>query len=140
MTKRRPRCTAVASLLFVAIAFAAPRAAALPPGADSRPAGDRPAVLFPLYVSFGALQAVDVHSTLAALNSGGREANPLFGSAMRSPVAIIALKSAGAATVVIASERLWKTHRIAAVLMMVGVNAGYALVAAHNYGVARAGR
>ena len=40
----------------------------------------RPAVLLPLYISFGVLQVVDVvdtDSTLEALKHGGREANPV---------------------------------------------------------------
>ena len=37
----------------------------------------RPAVLLPLYISFGVLQVVDTVSTLEALKHGGREANPV---------------------------------------------------------------
>src|SRR5216684_7342892 len=36
----------------------------------------RPRALVPLYFSFGALQAYDMHSTLRAIDRGAREVNP----------------------------------------------------------------
>ena len=118
-------------------------AAALPPAfADDPPEqggapASRPRALAPLYVSFATLQALDVHSTLRALDGGSaREANPILGAAAGSPAAMIALKAGAGAGLIYASERLWKRNRVAAVAMMVAVNSAYAIVVAHNYAVA----
>ena len=51
---------------------------------------DRPAALAPLYVSFAALQVLDIHSTLRAPDFGAREANPLVGRLLASPAAFVA--------------------------------------------------
>jgi hypothetical protein len=104
----------------------------------SRPTlAPRPSVLVPLYVSFGALQVLDLHSTSRALGAGGREANPVVGTAVGSPVAMTALKIGATTGIVLLSEKLWKRNRLAAVVMMVTLNSGYALVASHNYSLAR---
>src|SRR5437763_295593 len=47
----------------------------------------RPFVLLPLYASYIALQAVDVHTTLDSLHHGARELNPLVGRTTSSPAA-----------------------------------------------------
>ena len=117
-------------------------AAALPVRADDPPdaqgpAPPRPAALVPLYVSFATLQVLDVHSTLRAIDGGAREANPLVGAAAGSPATMIALKAGAGATLIYASERLWKRNRVAAVALMAAVSSAYAVVVAHNYAVAR---
>jgi hypothetical protein len=99
------------------------------------PSGSRPAVLAPLYIAFAGLQILDVHSTLQAPRFGGREANPVVGTMLGSPTALIATKAGVTAGVIFVSERLWKRNKAAAVLMMVGLNATYAAVVAHNYAV-----
>jgi len=104
--------------------------------ADSPPATHRPAALVPLYISFGALQAADVHSTLRALGTGGREANPFLGGGPGSPGAMIAVKTAGSAATILAVERLSKHHPISAVITMVAINSFLATLAAHNYAIA----
>jgi len=101
----------------------------------------RPAGLPVLYVSFATLQALDVHSTLKALDGGGaREANPLLGTAVRSPAVMIALKAGAGTGMIYASERLWKRNRIAAVVFMCAIDSAYAIVVAHNYSVAARAR
>jgi hypothetical protein len=102
---------------------------------DNRP--KRPAALVPLEMSFAALQAFDVHSTLGALDRGGREANPLVGGLVERPAVLIALKGTTAASVIYVTEKLWKRHRTVAVLAMIGLNCGYGMVAWHNYSVGR---
>jgi hypothetical protein len=83
-----------------------------------------------------ALQALDLHSTLMRLQSGAaREANPFLAPAARSPLAMGAIKTVATVAMIAANERLWKEHRVAAVMMMVAVNSAYAVVAAHNYGL-----
>lgn len=101
----------------------------------------RPSSLIPLYVSFAALQGLDVHSTLRAAQFGGREANPIVGSMLGSPVAFVAAKAGMTAGIYFVSERLWKRNKTAAVLTMIALNSAYGAIVAHNYAVeARAAR
>ncbi len=92
--------------------------------------------LVPLYVSFGALQAMDYHSTRRALVSGaGREANPLA-RAIGSP-GLIAAKAAATAVVIVAGEKIWKRNRVGAVVFVATLNVAMGAVVAHNYSVGR---
>jgi hypothetical protein len=97
----------------------------------------RPVVLLPLYVSFAALQVLDIRSTQQALQGGGVEGNPLMGGVVGSPVAMTALKIGAAAGIVLLSEKVRKHNPVAAVVMMVGMNSAYAMVVSHNYAIAR---
>jgi hypothetical protein len=106
--------------------------------APARPAR-RPAILVPLYGSFAGLQALDAHSTRQALDRGHREANPLMEPATRRNTTMIGVKVVATLGTVLAVERLWRKSRVAAVLTMIGVNAGYAAVVASNYRRARDG-
>jgi len=148
-----PRTAAAVSLL--ALAFAVPAAAqepapslreaaetaALPPAAQPiRPERDatpdstrRPAPLVPLYVSFSALQVLDTHSTSQALARGGVEANPVMKGFAGSEAGMLAVKAAGTAGVIYASEKMWKRNKTAAVIFMIAANAGMAWVVQHNY-------
>ena len=119
----------------------APTITAAPVVAQAPSAAHRPSVLVPLYVSFATLQGLDIHSTLRAPEFGGREANPVVGSMLGSPAAFIAAKAGMTASIYFVSERLWKRHKTAAVLTMIGLNSSYGAVVAHNYAVeARAAR
>jgi Domain of unknown function (DUF5658) len=102
---------------------------------DPRP--QRPAALVPLYISFGVLQSLDVHSTLRALENGAVEANPLMKGAADSAVGLAAVKAAAGAGVIFASERMWKRNKVAAVLFMTATNSAMAWVVQHNHRVAR---
>jgi hypothetical protein len=104
-----------------------------------RPASPRPASLIPLYTTFAALQALDADSTMKAIRSGaGREANPVLRGMVGSPAGLLAVKAGTTAAIILASERLRRGHHsVAAVVMMVGVNSAFAMVAAHNYSVVR---
>jgi hypothetical protein len=93
----------------------------------------RPSALVPLYLSFAALQALDIHSTLRAPQFGGREANPIVGSMLGSPAAFVAAKAGMTAAIYFASERLWKRHKAAAILTMIALNSTYGAIVAHNY-------
>jgi hypothetical protein len=94
---------------------------------------DRPPALAPLYVSFAALQILDIHSTLRAPDFGAREGNPLVGGLLASPAAFVASKAAVTTGLIYVSERLRKRHPRTAVLMMIGLNSAYAVVVARNY-------
>jgi hypothetical protein len=93
----------------------------------------RPASLVPLYVTFAALQVLDTNSTRHALARGYAESNPLLRPVAGSGAAMMLVKTGATAATVVAVERLWRRNRLAAVLTMIGINAGYAVVVAHNY-------
>jgi hypothetical protein len=129
----------LASLLSSSKPFgqsAPPRVGTIPPlhagGTEPRPAG-RPAALPALYVSFGVLQALDAHSTLAAVSAGGREANPAVRTLVTQPASFVAAKIAATAGTLYLAERLWRKHRVAAVVLMVALNGTYGAIVAHNY-------
>jgi hypothetical protein len=109
---------------------------------DRRPATSAErATLLSLYVSFATLQGLDAHSTLRAPQFGGREGNPVLGTVVGSPAAVVAAKAGATAGVVFASERLWKRHKVAAIILMVALNSTYGAIVAHNYAIeAAAGR
>jgi Domain of unknown function (DUF5658) len=109
-----------------------------PDGAGvATPSSKRPAALIPLYASFASLQVFDVTSTLQAIDRGAYEANPVVAPFVKSPPALAAMKAGSTVAVIYLTERLRKRHRIAAVLLMVGLNAGYVGVVTHNYSVSR---
>jgi hypothetical protein len=97
----------------------------------------RPASLLPLYVSFGALQVLDVHSTLNVLDNGGREGNAIMSGVVRSPAAFVAVKAGAGAGVILLTEKLWKRNRTAAILTMIGLNGAYVTIVSHNYSLRR---
>lgn len=86
-----------------------------------------------LYAGFVAMQALDVHSTLRALDAGHKEANPLMRWATTSPVALVSFKAAATAGTVLVIERVRKKHPMRAVFLMAAVDSAYAFVVAHNY-------
>ena len=92
----------------------------------------RPSMLPALYATSAALQGA-TFSTLNALKSGAREANPLMKSVVKSPTAFVAMKAGVAAGSIMAAEQLWKNHhRMGAIGMMVASNVMMGIVAAHN--------
>ncbi len=97
----------------------------------------RPAALIPLYASFVALEALDVHSTRDALAHGAVEANPAMSALTGNSVGMVTVKAAGTAGLIFASEKLWKKNRPAAVVLMIVTNSAMAWVVAHNYRLAR---
>jgi hypothetical protein len=109
-----------------------PPEAPVPSGASQAP-GERPAGLAPMYISFVALQILDIHSTLRAPDFGAREANPLVGGLLASPPAFVASKAAMTAGLTYVSEKLRRRHPRAALLMMIGLNSAYAAVVTRNY-------
>jgi len=125
-----------ASALPVAVT---PAIAAQPAPAISRQirtaveASQRPRVLPALYVGAAALQGYDAYSTLAAIERGGVEANPLMRSIVENPALFIGVKAGVAAGSIYAAERLWRTNRkIAAVALMVASNSFMTYVAVRN--------
>ncbi|HEX5475307.1 MAG TPA: DUF5658 family protein [Vicinamibacterales bacterium] len=120
------------------IATPAPVAQAIvvPPVVAAR--APRPAALVPLYISFAALQALDVQSTGLAIATGrAREANDAMRVVVDHPAAFIALKAGATAGTIWASERLFPHHRRAALIFMTIANAAMTAVVVHNYAVVR---
>jgi hypothetical protein len=97
----------------------------------------RPDALMPLYLSYATLQALDIHSTMRALDRGAVEANPLMKNLTASPASLVAVKAAGAAGVLYTTEQLWKKNPTAAVVFMIAANSGMAWVVQHNYQAGR---
>ena len=96
----------------------------------------RPALLVPLYVSFAAMQVLDITSTRHALAAGGVEGNPAMSGIVGSPVAMTALKVGATAGIILLSEKC-KRNPVVAVVMMVTLNSAYAMVVSRNYAIAR---
>jgi hypothetical protein len=97
----------------------------------------RPQALIPLYASFATLQALDLHSTHYALGRGAVEANPLMNTLADNQVGLMAIKAAGTAGVIFASERMWTRNKTAAVVFMIAANSAMAWVVQHNYRTVR---
>jgi hypothetical protein len=97
----------------------------------------RDALAVSLYVGFGVLQGLDVHSTLTAVERGGREANPVMRALQGQPAGLVAVKAGATVGVVWAAEKLRRRNRIAALVLMGALNSAYAVVVASNYRAAR---
>ena len=97
----------------------------------------RPAALLPLYGSLIALQGLDVHSTLRALDAGAGESNPAMRPVVKNGTAFLAVTAGATASVIWVSEKLWKKNRKAALILTGVVNAAMAAVVANNYRVSR---
>lgn len=93
----------------------------------------RPAALPVLYVTLGVLQGLDVYSTSTNLKAGGRELNPVMQPVAGNVVALGAVKAATTATSILIAEKLWRRHRMAAVVSMVLSNVILTSVVAHNF-------
>ncbi|HEX5475306.1 MAG TPA: hypothetical protein VFX12_11640 [Vicinamibacterales bacterium] len=90
-----------------------------------------------LYASFVTLQALDLHSTLRAIDAGAVERNPALKWTNMQPATLIALKATSATGTILLAHRLSKNHPRAATVLMVALNVAGAAVVAHNYHVGR---
>src|SRR4051812_32054969 len=105
------RCLLIALIVVLTtggLASAQDRAGKNNPDLENK---DRPALLMPLYLSFVTLQAADLYTTNRALHAGNREANPFFQHASIGTMA--GVKAAATVGVIMVSEKLWKTNRVA---------------------------
>jgi hypothetical protein len=93
----------------------------------------RPSLLPAMYMASAALQGYDAFSTMKALKSGGREANPFMQSLVQHPAAFIAMKAGVTTASIMAAEQLWKgNHRLGAIGLMLASNAMMSAVAINN--------
>jgi len=123
------------------VAEAAPLAALAPSSRNTAEIGRarerRPDALVPLYVSFSALQVLDIHSTTRAIDRGAIEANPVVRGVVGNQAGLVALKAAGTAGLIYASEKMWKRNRTASIIFMVAANSAMAWVVQNNYRAVR---
>jgi ABC-type uncharacterized transport system permease subunit len=89
-----------------------------------------------LYASTAVMQALDVHSTMRALDRGAVEANPLMTGVTGNKAAFMALKAGVAVSTVVAARHMSKRNKVAAILTQVAINSAYAVVVRQNYRVA----
>lgn len=90
----------------------------------------RPAMLPVLYGTYAGLQVMDVVSTRRAIAAGAREGNPLMQKGGMATT--IAMKAATGVGTVYATEKMWKKHRVEAIVLMAAMNSVSAAVVAHN--------
>jgi Domain of unknown function (DUF5658) len=105
--------------------------------APLRTASTQRSALVPLYVSFGVMQVLDMHSTDCALDGGGREGNPMMQGVVGSPIAMLALKAGTTTGIIYLTQKLRKRHPGAAIALMVALDSAYAVVVSRNYSIAR---
>ena len=125
------------SISPAALELQSPPTLAQAAGKFDAPRPQRPDALMPLYLTYATLQALDVHSTLRALDRGAVEANPLMKNLTESPASLVAVKAASAAGVLYTTEQLWKRNPAAAVVFMIAANSAMAWVVQNNYRAAR---
>jgi len=114
-----------------------PQDLAAPPAILVSPA-TRGSALPVLYVTFGLLQIFDGFSTLAAVNHGAVELNPVVTGLSGNPAAIWAVKGGVTVLAIATAEGLWRQHRRReAIATMLVANGVMAAVAARNASVLR---
>jgi hypothetical protein len=67
---------------------------------------------------------------------GGREINPIVGSALGSTPMLVGMKAGVTVGLIFLSERLRAHHPVAAILMLAAFNAAYGVIVVHNYSLA----
>lgn len=109
------------------------------PFADERDQPNaRPKLLLPLYVSAGALQAMDTFTTYRGMKAGAFETNPLVRNG--NAATTVALKAATTGVGILVAEKMWKKNKAAAIAAMIATNVVTASVVANNYRVLNATR
>jgi uncharacterized protein DUF5658 len=136
----RPDLTAGRQVLLAAPPILTALTPTLPsdPDPDPVPAAFRSSPSFlALQISFGALQAMDVYSTVRSLRTGSAEANPVVRGIAGDPLALAAVKAVAATSSLLLIRRVAKKHRATAIVTLVAMNAAYAVIVAHNLRSAR---
>jgi hypothetical protein len=116
----------------------APRMPQIPlaPVVPNLPKPSGKTLLNSLYATTIAMQVLDIHSTIQALNSGAVEGNPIIGKVAGNPGALIATKAAVTAVSLWAAHKVSKHNKAAAVITLVAVNSAYAMIVSNNYRLA----
>ena len=94
----------------------------------------RSSLLIGLYISHGALQALDAQATLRALHAGSaREGNPLVRPFASQSGALLIFKLALGAGTIYGADRLHKSRPRLATTALGAINAGYVYIVQHSY-------
>jgi hypothetical protein len=103
-------------------------------GAASGPAEASfdPGLFRGMYLTFGLLQGADVFSTIVAVKSGAREANPLMRVLADSPAPLIAVKATATVATVYLIERIRKRSPVVAAVTLAAIDSAYGVVVMHN--------
>lgn len=94
-------------------------------------------VLASLQAGMIATQMLDAHSTFRALDAGAVEGNPMMGGLVKNRAAFIGVKAAMGASLVYMTHRIGQRNKVAAIALAAAANSAYAMIASHNYRVAR---
>lgn len=90
-----------------------------------------------LYVATPIVHAIDGLSTMRVIERGGREVNPLMAPQAGNGAFLAATKVGFSTAQVFLAHRVAKKHKFGAIAALTALNVGYAMVAAHNFRVAR---
>jgi hypothetical protein len=93
--------------------------------------------LFALSASAAVLHGLDAYTTMAAINHGAVEANPMMRGATRNPGVFIAVKASMAAATIFAAHKMFPTNKVGALAVLAVSNGLMATVVAHNMSVLR---
>jgi hypothetical protein len=104
------------------------------PGDLTRP--KRSPTFMAMQISFGALQVLEVVSTVRALNQGHQEGNALMRGVAGNPVALASVKGGAAVTTMLLARRVAKKNPLVAVAVMAAVNSAYSMIVVHNLRIA----
>ena len=91
-----------------------------------------PYALTLLQISFLGLQAMDVVSTVRAVNAGHTEGNPLMRGLSSSPLAITGVKAGAAASTLLLARHVSRKNRTAGVVLLAAVNTALSIVVVRN--------
>ncbi len=108
-----------------------------PPLSEPRLREPRKLTVNVMCVSFAALQAFDLHSTFKALDAGAREGNVILGGFASNKAAMVGFKAATTAGTIYLVQRFGVKNRVASTIFLAAANSAYAIIAAHNYRLAR---
>jgi len=88
-----------------------------------------------LYGATILVQALDAHSTLRGLSAGGVEVNPVIQPFADHHLLLVAFRGGVAASMIYGTHSMARKHKVAAVLINIGVNCAYGAIIAHNHKV-----
>ena len=86
-----------------------------------------------LEASYIGLQALDVVSTLSALDKGHVEANPLMRRLAADPAALIAVKAAATGGTVLLARHIAGRNRLAGIVLTAALDGAYSYIVARNF-------
>jgi Domain of unknown function (DUF5658) len=118
----------------------------LSPAADVQPSLDvhsptpptRGPIFATLEASYIGLQALDIASTLSALDKGYVEANPMMRGLTAHPAALVAVKAAATGGTVLLARRIAGRNRMAGILLTAALDGAYSYIVVRNFALAAA--